>query len=166
MFENLELVRTVRAAGGREVLALDLHVARRPPTSAHFRRQQIRQAYDEFARLPRLVVSLAVLPLGVCAVVSRQWRAVGCAALAVTTAAEVGRRRAGGRRVFPASSSLLACPWVVWRSACSWAALIAFTRGGVTYRGTRVRRAATSMRTLRRSSHEREDQPERRQIAS
>ena len=126
MFENLELVRTVRAAGGREVLALDLNIARRPPTSPHFRRQQIRQAYDELARLPRLLVSLAVLPLGVSAVVARQWRAVACAALAVTTAAEVGRRRAGGRRVFPASSSLLAFPWVVWRSACSWAALIAY----------------------------------------
>src|SRR5436305_7946166 len=31
LFENLELVRTIRAAGGRELIALDLFVKRRPP---------------------------------------------------------------------------------------------------------------------------------------
>jgi hypothetical protein len=33
LFENLELMRTVRAAGGRVVTPLDLYVAPRPPRS-------------------------------------------------------------------------------------------------------------------------------------
>ncbi len=152
MFENLELVRTVRAAGGREHVALDLTVARRPPTTAHFARQQIRQAYDELARPARFAASLLVLPLCTAAVLGRRWRPVVGATVGVTVAAEAGRRRAGGRSVFPASSSLLASPWLVWRSACSWAALVAYTRGGVKYRGTRLRRAATPMRVLRNAN--------------
>ncbi len=149
LFENLELVRTICAAGGQEHLALDLLVARRPPTTAHFLNQQIRQAYDEFARPVRLVSSLLVLPLLVIAV-SRKWRwALLGGAFGVTVAAEAGRRRAGGRRVFPATSSLLAPPWLVWRSACSWAALVAYARGGVKYRDGRLRRAATPVRVLR-----------------
>src|SRR4051812_7594126 len=50
MFENLELVRTVLAAGGRESVPLDLFVARRPSTARHFWSQRVRQAYDELAR--------------------------------------------------------------------------------------------------------------------
>ena len=50
LFENLELVRTVQAAGGREVSRPDLFVRRLPPPAPHFWRQRIRQAYDEFAR--------------------------------------------------------------------------------------------------------------------
>jgi hypothetical protein len=149
MFENLELVRTLRAAGGREHLALDLLIARRPPTSAHFARQQVRQAYDELARPFRLFVSLAVVPATVVALGRRQRCAVVTAALATVVAAETGRRRAGGRRVYPMSSVLLAPAWLCWRSLCSWAAVVARLRGGVKYRGTRIRRAATPMRELR-----------------
>ena len=36
MFENLELVRTVLAAGGREAVLYDAFVARRPSTARHF----------------------------------------------------------------------------------------------------------------------------------
>src|SRR5690606_32390788 len=43
LFENLELVRTVQAAGGREAVALDLLVERRPPTAVHFLSQRVRQ---------------------------------------------------------------------------------------------------------------------------
>jgi hypothetical protein len=151
MFENLELVRTLRAADGREHVALDLLVARRPPTTQHFLRQQVRQAYDEFARPPRLVLSLLVLPLAAVGVARRRWRALLLASCGLVAAAEIGRRRSGGRRVFPASSSLIAPPWLVWRSACSWAALVAYARGGVRYRDTRIRRAATPIRQLRRA---------------
>jgi len=151
MFENLELVRTVRAAGGREHVALDLLVARRPPTTQHFLRQQVRQAYDEFARPARLVVSLLVLPMSVMALVRRRWRSLFLAHSAVVTAAEIGRRRAGGRLVFPASSPLLAPAWLVWRSACSWGALVAYARGGVRYREARIRRAASPMRELHKA---------------
>jgi hypothetical protein len=151
MFENLELVRTMRAAGYRELLALDLLVERRPPTAVHFWRQQVRQAYDEFARPLRLVVSLALLPGALLAIVDRQWRRVGVAAAGVMAVAELGRRRAGGRAVFPASSSPLAGPWLLWRSLCSWLALVARVRGGVRYRGIRLPSAATSLASLRRA---------------
>lgn len=148
MFENLELVRTVRAAGGREAVALDVNVRRAPPTARHFRGQQVRQAYDEFARPARLVASLLVAPLVAVAAARGRWRALGIAAVSVTVVAEVGRRRAGGRRVFPASSVLAAAPWLVWRSLCSWAALGARLRGGVRYRDSRLVRAATPRREL------------------
>jgi hypothetical protein len=150
MFENLELVRTLQAAGHRESLALDVLVERRPPSARHFWRQQVRQAYDEFARPHRLVVSLALLPAAVVAIARRRSRALAAAALWCGVMAELGRRRAGGRAVFPATSSLLAGPWLLWRSACSWGALVARLRGGVEYRGTRLRDAASSPRALRR----------------
>jgi hypothetical protein len=152
MFENLELVRTIQAVGGRERVALDVLVARRPPTTAHFRRQQVREAYDEFARPIRLVVSLLYGPALLAALALRRRSAVVATAAVVTLGAEAGRRRAGGRAVFPASSSLLAFPWSVWRSACSWAAVGARLRGGVRYRDVRLRRAASSRRALRRAA--------------
>ncbi len=62
MFENLELVRTVIAAGGHERVLLDAFVVRRPATTRHFWSQRVRQAYDELARPARLSVQLVVLP--------------------------------------------------------------------------------------------------------
>jgi hypothetical protein len=153
LFENLELVRTITAAGGREQLALDVLVLRTPPTARHFRGQQVRQAYDELARPWRLVTSLAVLPAVVLAIVHRRRSPLLVAALSITALAEGGRRRHGGREVFPASSSLLAAPWLVWRSACSWLALGSWARGGARYRGTRIRRAATPSSVLRARAH-------------
>jgi hypothetical protein len=150
MFENLELVRTVRAAGGREALALDVLVRRTPPTTAHFRSQQVRQAYDEFARPVRLVASLSLLPLALAALVRRRLLALVAAVAGASLVAEIGRRRAGGSTVYRASSTLLAGPWLLWRSACSWAALGARVRGGVRYRDVRLARAATPRRELRR----------------
>ena len=155
LFENLELVRTVRAAGGTEVVASDVHVRRLPPSTAHFLGQRVRQAYDEFARPGRLLTELAVLPVVLVLAGRRRWRPLGAAAAAVVTTAEVGRRRAGGRRVFPASSSLLAPVWVAERAVCSWLALWARARGGVPYRDGRLRKAASSERALRRRLAER-----------
>ena len=150
MFENLELVRTVRAAGGTEVVAQDVHVGRRPPTAAHFVGQRVRQAYDELARPVRLAVFLAVVPAAVALVARRRWGALGTAVTAIVVTAEVGRRRDGGRRVFPASSSLLAPVWVAERAVSSWLAVGARLRGGVRYRDGRLRKAASSPRELRR----------------
>src|SRR5215203_584104 len=62
LFENLELVRTVKAVGGQEAIPLDLFVRRLPPDAKHFWSQRIRQAYDELARPARLITWLAVLP--------------------------------------------------------------------------------------------------------
>jgi hypothetical protein len=150
MFENFELVRTVVAAGGRAGVALDVIVRREPPTTRHFRGQQVRQAYDELARPVRLAVSLLVLPAALAAMAKRRLALLAGAFAAVSALAEAGRRRAGGARVYPASSVVFAAPWLVWRSACSWAALVAFARGGVRYRDGRLARAATPKRELRR----------------
>lgn len=150
MFENLELVRTVLAMGGVESVPLDLFVARRPSTTKHFWSQRIRQAYDELARPPRLATQLAVLPLAILGATTIGWRSLAVGVAAIVAAAELGRRRAGGTTVFPASASLLAPAWVAERAVCSWLALGArVLLGGVPYRGTVLRHAATPMRVLR-----------------
>jgi hypothetical protein len=150
LFENLELVRTLVAAGGTELVALDVIVRRVPPTTAHFRGQQVRQAYDELARPGRLLLSLLVAPTVARIVARRRWSVLASVAAAASVAAEAGRRRAGGRACFPASSTLVAGPWLLWRSLCSWAAVGAYFRGGVRYRDVRLRRAATPATALRR----------------
>ena len=150
LFENLELVRTVRAGGGRDVLALDIVVPRRPPTTERFLEQRVRQAYDEWARPWRLAVQLAVLP----AVVRWRWRAVAVVSVTSITAAEAGRRRGGGARVWPATAPLWAPAWVAERSLTSWLALGARLRGGVRYRDGRLPLAANSERALRARARE------------
>jgi hypothetical protein len=143
MFENLELVRTVRATGGREVVALDLFVRRAPPTAAHFWRQRVRQAYDEFARPARLGAALAVLPIAV----AGGRKAVVGLALGAVLLAETGRRRRGGRRVFPAWSSLAGPVWVAERSVTAWLAVGSrITHGGIRYGDRVLPRAASSRR--------------------
>ena len=151
MFENLELVRTVLAAGGREAVLLGAYVLRRPSTVRRFRGQRVRQAYDEIARPARFVSQLAILPIVLALALTRHWFAIAILAAAVALAAEIGRRRAGGARVFPPSTPLFAPLWLAERSLCSWLALGArIFLGGVPYRGTILHRAATPMRVLRR----------------
>lgn len=155
LFENLELMRTIRAAGGAVVTPLDLYVARRPPSAAHFLSQRVRQAYDDFALPARFVAFLAILPTAAALVHRRRVRWLGSAVFASIAVAEVGRRRAGGRRHFPLSSSLLAPVWISERSFCCWIALVERGAGGARYGGRRVPRAATSLRRLRRHYSER-----------
>ncbi|MFC8192879.1 glycosyltransferase [Cellulomonas sp. NPDC057328] len=149
LFENLELVRTVRARGGREHVALDLLVERRPPTTRHFLHQRVRQAYDSHAQPLRLAAELAVLPLVLTALARRRPALLGAGAVAVAAVAEAGRRRAGGRRRFPATAALWAPAWCLERGVCAWAALVLRAAGGVPYAGTRLRRAAHRERDLR-----------------
>lgn len=150
MFENLELVRTVRAAGGREELLLAVYVLRRPCSTAHFWSQRVRQAYDEFARPWRMAGQLAMLPAAIALGARGRWGLLGLAGAGAIGLAELGRRRAGGRRVFPPSASLLAPAWVAERAVCAWLALGArLFLGGVRYRGGVLRHAATPMRDLR-----------------
>ncbi|HEX6808003.1 MAG TPA: hypothetical protein VF118_08460 [Gemmatimonadaceae bacterium] len=149
MFENLELVRTVIAAGGRESALLDVYVRRRPSSVRHFWSQRVRQAYDELARPARFMLQLAALPVALWLAITGRWVAVLIIAAAIVIAAEVGRRRAGGTRVFPAAAPLFAPVWVIERAVCIWLALGArVSLGGVPYRGQRMRLAATRMRTL------------------
>jgi hypothetical protein len=145
MFENLELVRTLRAAGGRVRRAPEIFVTRRPPTTSQFRHQRVRQAYDELARPGRLAVELGLLP----AAVLGGRRAVIALALAGIALAEVGRRRHGGTHVFASTAALWAPCWLAERSVTVWLAVIRRVLGGVPYRGVRLQAAATPPRELR-----------------
>jgi hypothetical protein len=151
IFENLELMRTVAAAGGRVLTPLGLYVRRLPPSAAHFRSQRIRQAYDDLGIPARLAAELAVLPLAGLALATGRRRALASGAALIATAAELGRRRAGGRRHFPATSSLLAPVWLAERGISVWLALLSRAlRGGIPYAGRIVPRAVTPMVVLRR----------------
>ena len=164
LFENLELLRTVRAAGGRVTAPLDLYVARRPPTTRHFLSQRVRQAYDELARPWRFAVSLALLPSSA-ALAKRTPRAIALGAAGIVAVAECGRRRANGRSRYAFVSSLMAPLWTLERAVCAWLALGHRLRGGCPYAGQRLRIAAhptipftrpdltTTRITQRRSSH-------------
>lgn len=149
MFENLELVRTVLAAGGNEQVLLDAYVLRHPSSTQHFWSQRVRQAYDEMARPGRLAVQLAVVPATIILIRKGRWQVLAAGVAAIAAVAEIGRRRAGGAAVFPVSSSLLAPVWVAERAVCSWLALGAhFTLGGIPYRGTVLSHAATPTSVL------------------
>jgi hypothetical protein len=163
LFENLELIRTVRAHGGSIVAPLDLYVARVPPSAAHFWGQRTRQAYDDFALPVRMALWLAVVPLVALAAFGDRIRLspqpgvarirYGVTALVplAVLAAERGRRRAGGSAVFPASSSLLAPVWILERGICAWLAVGQRLRfGGVRYGDSVIRTAAHSERQLRK----------------
>lgn len=149
LFENLELMRTVHAAGGKVATPLDLYVPRRPPSAAHFRSQRVRQAYDDFAVPARIGAFLALAPWAAHSLRRGRRRRLLGAAIASVLVAEVGRRRAGGATRFPVSGALLAPVWIAERSLCSWLALAARLRGGVLYGGRRLGRSATPLRRLR-----------------
>ena len=160
LFENLELARTVVAAGGTELVAPWLWVRRRPPTARHFWRQRIRQAYDDLAQPVRLLIEASLLPSLVVAggLVYRSThkvRELGMVlALAVgvpVAIAELGRRRHGGRSAYPATAALWAPVWLVERAICVWAALGIRIAGGIPYAGQRLIVAAHSVPHLRRA---------------
>ena len=150
LFENLELMRTVRAAGGRVLRPLDVYVRRRPPTVARFRGQRVRQAYDDFAQPWRLVGFLSVLPSTGVAVRRHGPLALAVGAAAVVAVAEAGRRRGGGSAVFPRRTSWFAPAWVAERAVCSWLAVAQrVSAGGVRYSGRTLAVAARSRRQIR-----------------
>jgi len=156
LFENLELIRTVKAAGGCERIVPDLFVARRPPKFRHFLKQRTRQAYDDFAQPRRLAVELALLPVIACAArlpAGRRRTALVALAAAPVLIAETGRRRHSGTAVFPFPATLFAPLWILERAACIWVALGFRLAGGVPYAGTRLKTAAHSEAELRRRHH-------------
>jgi hypothetical protein len=151
MFENLELVRTVQAGGGREHVAFDVYVPRHPPSVQHFWSQRIRQAYDELARPLRMIGFLAIVP----SLLVGGRRAAFVLIGASLAAAECGRQRAGGADVFPPVTTLAAPVWLAERAVTSWIALgTRVLNGGVRYGDVLVPRASTSRRALRRRACE------------
>jgi hypothetical protein len=150
LFENLELIRTLRAGGARLAPAPEVLVRRLPPDFRHFARQRVRQAYDSFAQPPRVTAELALLPAAALAVATRHHRSLAIAAGTAAGLAEFGRRRHGGSAAFSWYIPLLAPAWVAERSVCSWLALGWRLRGGVRYAGQRLSRAATPDAVLRR----------------
>jgi hypothetical protein len=150
LFENLELMRTIRAAGGIVATPLDLYVPRRPPSADHFLSQRVRQAYDDFAIPARLGGFLAAGPWALRQLRRGRRRRLMVAAAACVGLAELGRRRAGGASRFPLSGSLLAPAWAAERMLCAWLAVGARLRGGVRYGEGRLRHSATPLRRLRR----------------
>ncbi len=151
LFENLELIRTVRARGGREVHAHDVYVRRLPPETRRFWQQRVRQAYDEFAQPARMAAFLGVVPAVAWSVARGHHRSLAVASAAAVGLAELGRRRAGGSRVLPASATLLAPVWLLERGTCAWAAVVQrLMFGGVRYAGRRLAVAGHRPATLAR----------------
>ncbi|MHA7264027.1 glycosyltransferase family 2 protein [Arthrobacter sp. TMN-37] len=148
LFENLELIRTVHAAGGREVRADDVFVARIPPTARHFLGQRVRQAYDSFAQPGRLTAELLLLPIA--AFAARRPRRLLVVVAGLILTAESGRRRRNGASVFHPSAALWAPLWTLERSICIWLAVLSRLRGGVPYAGGRMKLAAHSQAWLAR----------------
>lgn len=148
LFENLEMERTIRAAGGVVSDRPDIFVVRRPPTAHHFLSQRVRQAYDSLAQPRRLVVETGILPM--VWMLRRHPGSLVLLALGVVALAERGRRRAGGRAVFSATAALWAPLWVGERAVTSWIAIGSRVRGGVRYGGQRMRVAAHSPRQIAR----------------
>ncbi len=156
LFENLELMRTIAAAGGTVVTPLDLYVARRAPSTAHFLSQRVRQAYDDFAIPARIGAFLALAPCAGVLLRRGRGRYLAVAALATVGVAELGRRRANGSEHFPLAGALLAPAWIGERALCAWLALGSKLRGGVRYGDRRLPHSAGSMRRLRRRYESRE----------
>jgi hypothetical protein len=154
LFENLELIRTVRAGGGTVRYLRSPLVRRLPPDARTFRSQRVRQAYDSLAQPWRLAAELAIVPAAVLAL-RRGGRALGWGVAAAVLVAEAGRRRAGGAAVFPPDSALWTPLWLAERGMCSWLAVATrLLRGGVAYRGGRLRVAAHPVARLRdRAGH-------------
>lgn len=148
LFENLELVRTVQAAGGVVVDATDVVVARRPQDARHFWGQRVRQAYDDLAQPWRLVAALAVWP-ALLGSARRGGTKPLRLLLAVVVVAACGRRGPVAAAV-PRDVPLWAPLWVLERGTCSWLALAQRARGGVRYSDGRLRTAAHSRATITR----------------
>ena len=121
LFENLELWRTVVAAGGRTVGLADVAVPRRPPSVGQFWSQRVRHAYDDLAQPGRLMLELAILPLTALAA-RRGVRHAAVLWAGVVILAARGRYRLGPDRV-PWTVPLGPPLWALERGVCVWLAL-------------------------------------------
>lgn len=150
LFENLELIRSMRFGGARVTQPNDLFVRHLAPEREAFWSQRVRQAYDDFTLPVRMAMWLSLVPLGAMALNRRRYGSIAAAGLTVIVLAEMGRRRGGGREVYPATVPLFAPLWLVERGLCAWGAVWYRTvKGGVPYRDGVIKRAATPRRELR-----------------
>ena len=150
MFENLELIRSMRFAGARVAAPNDLFVRHLAPDRDWFWSQRVRQAFDDFTLPGRMAVWLSLGPLAMRSLVRGRPGRIAAGALGAIAVAEVGRRRGGGARVYPPTAPLFAPLWLGERAICSWVALWHRMRtGGIPYRGGLIERAATPRRELR-----------------
>lgn len=164
MFENLELIRSMRFAGARVAAPDDLFVRHLAPDRDWFWSQRVRQAFDDLTLPGRMALWLSLGPLAVTAVAKRRAGLIGGAAAVSIGIAEVGRRRGGGARVYPPTAPLFAPAWLAERAICSWAAVWHRVRtGGIPYRGGVIERAATPRRELRARIRQRLAHPVREQ---
>jgi hypothetical protein len=153
LFENFEMVRTIRAAGGRERVATGVFVRRLPPSASHYWSQRVRQAYDEFARPPRMLVALSILPVLTAAAAGGRYGIVAGIAGASLLAALAGWLRDRAWRYFSFASVLCAPLWLLERGTSAWLALYQRCMyGGVHYAGGVIRDAATPRPTARRAA--------------
>ena len=149
LFENLQLARTIEAAGGTVTDRLDVFVRRLPPTTGRFLSQRVRQAYDDLAEPRRLLFHLSIVPSLVWLTRRWGWPAPALAACASVGVAELGRRRASFSSRVPAKCSMCAPLWLMERATCVWVAIALRLMGGCPYAGIRIKRAAESPRRLR-----------------
>ena len=163
LFENLELVRTVRAGGGRVVDEPALFIRRRPPTLRRFLEQRPRQAYDDWAQPLRFAFFLAAGPAlvgrwrGIDPAASSSWRrARSSRRESGAPATEAGRSSTGPHRCSPRcgsrsgrSSRGSPSPDGWWVGACPYA--------GTVISGRRTRRASSGGGSVHRSRAERDD---------
>lgn len=147
LFENLELARTLTAAGGGVVDVPHVYVPRVAPSTRHFLGQRVRQAYDDLAQPVRCGAELLLAPL-LGRLLRRRPRRALAVSLLVIALAERGRRRHGGAEHFPWTAALWAPLWLLERSVTVWVAMGCRARGGVRYRGGRLRNAGHSLRRL------------------
>jgi hypothetical protein len=156
LFENLELIRSMRFGGARIARPNDLFVRHLAPERHAFWSQRVRQAYDDFTLPVRMGFWLSLLPMTLIAWRRRHFGSILAAGVGVTVVAEIGRRRGGGNHVYPATASLFAPLWLAERALCSWGAVwYRVIKGGVPYRDGVIERAATPPKELRRRIQER-----------
>jgi hypothetical protein len=135
LFENEQMrVHFVRNRA-RVHHARGFFVARRAPSLRKWREQRLRQAYEDLDLLPKTLLFVALLPIGLALSTVAPALAAAYAALiagAATGLALVGR--AGATDVVPVGTCLTAPLWVVERALMVWPALWArFVTGGCRY---------------------------------
>lgn len=149
LFENLELMRTVKAGYGKVLYKPDLYIERLPPSDKHFWSQRVRQAYDDYAQPLKLSFFFTLIPALITSAFVSPLMPLGLLALSVPVA-EAGRRMHGGAKYFPAACALYAPCWLLERGLCTWLAMFAKLRyGGVRYNNRIISIAANPIWKLR-----------------